>query len=190
MEAYLNTPDNVWFHDAVYDRIVSCKSMACAYGHDGELTGYIGYDAYYVSEMGRVAYVEIATVFPNHQRKGIIQRLLRVLEDDYDGVMLRTQNPNMAQAMYQAYGSCEPLDCRPCDEAKKVASIIGSAAPYYDYEAMVCRSIYNGRCLTGQVLRGSAWFEKELYSRIDPESGDAIMLVSLFGKKTYQFRGF
>jgi hypothetical protein len=190
-DAYFNTEENVWFKDAVKERVLYCAHITQVYVDD-ELAGYIGYDGYGIPTVGRVAYVEIATCFPDFQRNGVVQRLLTALQDEYDGVMLRTQNPNMFGAMYQAYGSVEPFEGVPSEEAKRCAAIIGNKTPkIYDFMSMVSKGIYDGKCLTGKVIEGNKFFTEQLYSRINPSQGDAIILVSLFGKsRTYSGRVF
>ena len=185
--AYQNVETNTWFKQAVKDRLVDCKGILCAYV-DGELAGYVGYDVYHVFGEGTVLYIDIATCFPRFARRGVVQRLLRTFTT-YNAVMLRTQNPNMADAMYQAYGECEPLTGFS-ESGRKIAAVLGQTSPDYNRETMVCKGIYDGRTLTGSVIRGRPWFDHELYSRINPEKGDAIILVAFNAERQRTYTGF
>lgn len=183
--AYNNKEENTWFKDAVRDRIIDSKGIICAYVR-GELAGYVAYDVYHVFGIGKVLYIDIATCFVEYARQGVVSRLLRSFQG-YDAYMLRTQNPNMADSMYQAYGECEPITGYS-EEGRKVAEVLGKSWHDYNADTMVCRGIYNHACLTGEEIHGRHWFDRELYSRINPSHGDAIILVAFCTERLPQGR--
>ena len=177
-KAYKNDDDNLWFKEAAKERILYCTHLNCAY-IEGEVAGYIGFDSFELPRLGSVAYIEIATCYEEFQKNGVVTALLsELITPKYNAFMLRTQNPNMVDAFYRAYGACEPLECAPSDHAKQFAAIIGEQSPGYEYETMVSRGVYAGQCLTGEVIHGRTWFEEALYSRINPEKGDAQIIVA------------
>jgi hypothetical protein len=183
LEAYenMNRHDNCWFIEAVHQRITNSRFIVEATVEEGITAGYIGVDHYRVFGVGLVGYIGIAAVFAPFKKQGIMQYLLGSLEG-YDGIMMRTQNPNMASAMYQVFGYCSPISGRPATEMEKRCGemLARESNGNYDRETMVWKELYNGACLTGVKQSGRPAFNDALYSRIDPMKGDAIVLVSLF----------
>jgi len=180
LEAYGNTKDNTWFVEAVRHRIVDSSFIVEATVGDC-CTGYIGVDNMRILGAGVFAFVGIATIFPYWKKMGIMQYLLGSL-DGYDGVMIRTQNPQICTAFFATFQHAIPLTEKPSIIARHCARTLADMSnSKFDEDTFVCKGIYDGRRLTGQSQTGRPWAEKALEDRgMHPENGDAIILVSLF----------
>ena len=185
--AYMNEEEDLWFKNAVRDRINDSKGIVCAYV-DGVMAGYVGYDVYWIRDEGKILYIDIATCFTDFSGRGIIRQILGSFRG-FDAIMLRTQNPNMADSLYQVVGNCEPLT-HLSESGKRVAEIIGRSWENYNRETLICKGIYNGKCLTGQEIHGRSWFDNEIYSRIKPSEGDAVILVAFTQERPVLRGGF
>lgn len=185
-EAYGNDPDDEWFVEAVRHRIIDSGILIVSKMY-GQLTGYIGVDL--LPEPSPIAYVGIATVFEEHKREGILQALFEPLKQ-YDGLLIRTQNPTVAYAVYRKYGMVMPLTEKPSEAAIIAGQTLyhsentaypNGCLPYeYDPRTMVAKGIYNGRRLTTKYKPRSSntWFNRAIDAIVNADKGDAVCLFA------------
>lgn len=184
-ESYGNDQDDKWFVEAVRHRIVD-SGMIIQASMYGELVAYVGVDL--LPDPGIIAYVGIATVFEEHKREGLLQALFEPLTQ-YDGLLIRTQNPSVAYAVYRKFGMVMPLTEKPSIEARLAGECLNRiesnawakglecestlfAPPpppttyFYNGETMVTKGIYNGRRLTKNYKPRSSnrWFNEAMDS--------------------------
>lgn len=181
LDAYDNPADDKWFVDAVHHRIiVSDKILVAKRAID--TAGYVGITDMHVAGL-RIAYVGIVTVFKEWRKWGITSAMLEAAGDGYDAVMLRTQNPRMAVAMFQTFSHVVPLTERPSLVARRCAQVLADeSCCNYDPDTFTCKGIYDGRRLTGSAQHGNAWAHKAMQS-VNAEKGDAIILISFLSHK-------